>query len=92
MTKSERQMVAQEILTAVRSIQAAERMAQDDDEETAEVDPKWLDMIRSIRKNMMALGPKKNHKLSKYNIDMLRKTDKVIDLLTAVSKVIGGVA
>ena len=66
---------------------AANVMAQDEPEE---MDPKFVEKVRSLKKSLPRLASKKKRKLSQYGIGTIKATSTVEDLVNALMKVASG--
>jgi len=59
------------------------------EEEQEEVDPKFVEKVRSLKKSLSRLASKKRRKLSQYGIGVIKGTNTVEDLVNALMKVAG---
>jgi len=75
--------VAAEMLRLARQLAAADG----DDEEAEVVDEAFTAKITSLRQGLMKIRSKKNMRLQKYGIGMIRPQSKVSDLVEALLKV-----
>ena len=63
-------------------------LAEGDEEE--EVDPRFVEKVRSLKKALPRLASKKRRKLSQYGIGTIKGTNTVEDLVNALMKVVSG--
>ena len=59
-------------------------------EEDEDVDPRFVEKVRSLKKALSRLASKKRRKLSQYGIGTIKGTNTVEDLVNALMKVSTG--
>ena len=66
---------------------AKQLAAQDGEEEVAVEDEQFVAKLRDLRSALLKLGRRKNMRLQKFGIGMIRPNNKVSDLVDALLKV-----
>jgi hypothetical protein len=77
--------VAKELLFLARHLAAAPA-DEGADEETPVEDEAFVAKLRDLRSALLKIGRKKNMRLSKFGIGMIRPPAKVVDLVDALLK------
>jgi hypothetical protein len=72
------------ILVAKELLRMADEIMSADDED----DPKLAETLKLIRPQLMKLRSHGKRKLSQYNVDVIRPTATVADLVNAVNRVL----
>jgi hypothetical protein len=71
---------------ARRLVALARLVAEEDGEE--EVDPKFVEKVRSLKKALARLASKKKRKLGQYGVGVIKSTNTVEDLVDALMRVV----
>jgi hypothetical protein len=60
-------------------------MAQD--EEVEDIDPRFVEKVRSLKRSLPKLASKRNRKLRQYGVETIRGNNTVEDLIDALMRI-----
>ena len=75
---------------AKRLVKMANMLIESAEEDEEEDDPRFIEKIRGLKKDMSKIPSKKKRKLNQYGIGVLKGNNTVEDLIDALSKVVAG--
>ena len=75
---------------AKRLVKMANMLIESAEEDEEEDDPRFIEKIRGLKKDMSKITSKKKRKLNQYGIGVLKGNNTVEDLIDALSKVVAG--
>ena len=82
-----KQMVAEELVKIAKILAAAEPEAAEEDAELEVEDEGFTQKLRDLRSALLKISRKKNMRLQKFGIGMIRPQAKVTDLVDALLKI-----
>ena len=71
-----------------RRLVALARLVAEEAEGEEEVDPKFVEKVRNLKKALSRLASKKKRKLGQYGVGIIKATNTVEDLVDALMKVV----
>ena len=77
----------QRLLVAQKLVRIADMLLEGDVVEE-EVDPRFIEKVRSLKMNLPKLSQKKNRKLRQFGIGVIRPNSSVEELVDALSRVV----
>ena len=77
----------QRLLVAQKLVRIADMLLEEDGD-TEEIDPRFIEKVRSLKMNLPKLSQKKNRKLRQFGIGVIRPNSSVEELVDALSRVV----
>ena len=77
----------QRLLVAQKLVRIADMLLEEDGD-TEEIDPRFIEKVRALKMSLPKLTQKKNRKLRQFGIGVIRPNSSVEDLVDALSRVV----